>query len=47
MPEYVPGLPVGEIVRALNSVRFGEVRIVRQNANIVQIDKIEKTRFTQ
>lgn len=47
IPEYIDGLPIGEIVRALKSIRFGEVRIVLQNSNVVQIDKTEKTRFSQ
>lgn len=45
-PEYVDGLPIGEIIRALKSIRFGEVRIVLQDSNVVQIDKTEKTRLS-
>lgn len=45
IPEYMDGLPIGDIVRAIKSIRFGEVRIVLQNSNVVQIDKTEKTRF--
>lgn len=45
--EYVDGLPIGETIRALKSIRFGEVCIVLQDSNVVQIDRTEKTRLTQ
>lgn len=45
--EYINGLPIGEIIRAIKSIRFGEVRIVVQNSNVVQIDKTEKTRLSK
>ncbi len=45
VPEYVDGLPLADIIQAVKSVRFGDVRIVVQDSKVVQIDKTEKTRF--
>ena len=44
-PEYVDGLPLADIIQAVKSVRFGDIRIVVQDSKVVQIDKTEKTRF--
>ena len=45
LPDYIDGLPVREIVIALKSIRYGDVRIVVQDSKVVQIDKTEKTRL--
>ncbi|MBI4333956.1 MAG: YezD family protein [Chloroflexi bacterium] len=45
MPEYVEDLPIGEIVRALRSVRYGSIQIIVQDSRVVQIDRTEKTRL--
>jgi len=34
-----------EIIRAVNSLKYGYVQITVHNSKIVQIDKTEKTRF--
>ncbi len=36
---------VKEIIRAVNSLKYGYVQITVHNSKIVQIDKTEKTRF--
>ncbi len=46
LPEYVDGLPIAEIFRAVKSIRYGDVRIIVQNSEVVQIDKTEKTRLS-
>lgn len=45
-PEYVDGLPVGDILRALKGLRYGYVQIIVQDSKVVQIDRTEKTRLT-
>lgn len=47
LPEYVDGLPVGEIMRAIRSIRYGDVSIVIQDSKVVQIDKLEKIRLAK
>lgn len=44
-PDYVDGVPIREIVQAVKSVSFGDVRIVVQNSKVVQIDKTQKVRL--
>ena len=36
---------VREIIRAIQSVRFGHVQIIIQDSRVVQIDKTEKLRL--
>ena len=36
---------VREIVRAISSVRYGQVQIIIQDSRVVQIDKTEKIRL--
>lgn len=45
LPEYVEGLPVGEIIRVLKGLRYGYVQIIVQDSKVVQIDRTEKTRL--
>lgn len=45
IPEYVEGLPVGAIVRALKGILFGSVQIIVQDAKVVQIERTEKSRL--
>lgn len=46
-PDYVDGVPIREIVQAVKSVSFGDVRIVIQDSKVVQIDKTEKVRVSR
>lgn len=34
-----------EIIEKLNSLKYGNIQITVHNSKVVQIDKIEKTRF--
>lgn len=36
---------ISEILKAIESVRYGYVRIIIQNSKVVQVEKTEKTRF--
>ena len=45
LPEYVDGLPVGEIIRSIRSINHGYVQIIIQDSRVVQIDKTEKKRI--
>ncbi len=36
---------VREIIKAISSVRFGQVQIIIQDSRVVQIDKTEKLRL--
>jgi hypothetical protein len=40
-----PSLPLEEIQRAVESVRYGVVQLIIQDGRIVQIDKTEKIRL--
>ena len=44
IPEFVYGLPVGEIIRSICSIHHGNVQIIIQDSKVVQIDKTEKKR---
>jgi hypothetical protein len=44
-PENVNGVPVAEIIKAVAAVRFGYVQIIIQDSKVVQIDRLNKTRF--
>jgi len=44
-PEYINGIPVGEILRSIAGIRYGYVQIFIQDAKVVQVDKLNKTRF--
>ena len=45
LPDYIDGVPVGEIVRALRGIRYGYVQIVVQDSRVIQIERTEKTRL--
>jgi len=36
---------VGEILKSIESIRYGYVQIIIQDSKVVQIEKTEKTRF--
>ena len=40
-----PSIPIEEIQRAVESVRYGVVQLIIQDGRIVQIDKTEKIRL--
>jgi hypothetical protein len=40
-----PSIPIEEIQKAVESVRFGVVQLIIQDGRIVQIDKTEKIRL--
>jgi hypothetical protein len=40
-----PPIPVDEIQRAVESIRYGVVQLIIQDGRIVQIDKTEKIRL--
>lgn len=44
-PEYIHGLPIGEIIRSIQSIHHGSVQIIVQDSRVVQIDKTEKKRI--
>ena len=44
-PPRAAALPLEDIRRAVESVRFGVVQLVIQDGRIVQIDKTEKIRI--
>ena len=44
-PKPRPQLPLEQIERAVESVRFGVVQLIIQDGRIVQIDKTEKIRL--
>ena len=45
IPEFIDGLPIGEIVRAIRNIRHGFVQIVIQDSRVIQIDRTEKKRI--
>lgn len=45
LAEYVDGLSLAEIIRALRGLRYGYVQITVQDSKVVQIDRTEKTRL--
>jgi hypothetical protein len=46
IPEFVDGLPVGEIIRSLRNIQHGFVQIIIQDSRVIQIDRTEKKRIT-
>ncbi len=44
-PPPVDSQIVREIIRAIQSVRFGHVQVIIQDSRVVQIDKTEKLRL--
>lgn len=46
IPEFVNGVPIGEIIRTILSVQHGNVQIIVQDSRVIQIDKTEKKRIT-
>ena len=44
-PEFINGVPVGEIIRSLKGIHHGYVQIIIQDSKIVQIDRTEKKRI--
>lgn len=45
IPEFIDGLPVGEIIRAIRNIQHGFVQIIIQDSRVVQIDRTEKKRI--
>ncbi len=45
LPEFFNGLPIGEIVRAVHGIQYGQVQIIIQDSRVIQIDKTEKKRI--
>ena len=43
LPE--PVLPIDDIARAVESIRYGVVQLIIQDGRVVQIDKTEKIRL--
>ena len=35
-----------EVYRAIKSIRFGYVQVIIQDSHVVQVDKLEKLRFS-
>lgn len=46
IPEFVDGLPVGEIIRSIRNIQHGVVQIIIQDSRVIQIDRTEKKRIT-
>jgi len=46
-PEYVDGIPIGTIIRSIAGIRYGYVQIIIQDSRVVQVDKLDKTRFEE
>lgn len=44
-PEYINGVPIGEIIRSIASTSFGQIQIIIQDSKVIQIDKTEKKRI--
>lgn len=44
-PEFISGLPIGEIIRSIRSIHFGHIQIIVQDSKVIQIDKTEKKRI--
>ncbi len=45
IPEFIDGLPIGEIIRSVRGIRYGRVEIIIQDSRVIQIDKTEKQRI--
>ena len=46
-PEYIDGIPIGAIIRSIAGIRYGYVQIIIQDSRVVQVDKLDKTRFEE
>jgi hypothetical protein len=44
-PEFVNGIPLGEILRAIASLQFGNVTVFVQDSKVIQIERTEKKRL--
>ncbi|MGP0063907.1 MAG: YezD family protein [Isosphaeraceae bacterium] len=44
-PPTSPGLDLNEVRKAVEGIRYGEVRLIIQDGIIVQIDRMEKRRL--
>jgi hypothetical protein len=44
-PSTAPGLDLDEVRKAVEGIRYGEVRLIIQDGIIVQIDRVEKRRL--
>ncbi len=45
IPDFISGIPIGEIIRSILSVQHGNVQIIIQDSKVIQIDKTEKKRI--
>jgi hypothetical protein len=44
-PEFINGVPIGEILRSVLSLRHVYVQIIVQDSRVIQIDTTEKKRI--